>query len=171
MKVPARNLIVLSALAASWSGVVIHAAGDTRDFTHYQVIIDRAPFGQMNANDAAAQQPSFSTRFTFVGTAKTSENEPWLAILFEKEGNHVHFVKEGETIGQVSVVRIERPDKGPAKLILKQGLEQATLTLEAKAGGGAAPPPVAAQPPPPGQPVPPIPIPPGTRRVPFRRGG
>jgi len=134
------------------------------------VIIDRAPFGQMTAAEAAAQQPPFSTKFTFMGTAKTSDNQPWLAIIFDKEGNHVYFKTEGETIGPVSVVKIERPDKGPAKLVLKQGLEQATLTLETKSGGAASPPGVA-QPPQPGQPPVSMPGSPAGRRVPFRRGG
>jgi hypothetical protein len=171
VKARARKLAALSAWAVSLSGVVVHATDATHDFTRYQVIIDRAPFGQMTAADAAAQQPPFSTRFHFMGTARMSDDQPWLAIIFDKEGNHVYFKMEGEAIGPVSVARIERPDKGPAKLVLKQGLEQATLTLEAKAGGAAAPPPVAGQPPQPGQPPVPTPIPPGVRRVPFRRGG
>jgi hypothetical protein len=171
MKVRTRNLAILSALAVGLSGVGVYAADGTRDFTHYQVIIDRAPFGQMNAADAAAAQPSFSTRFTFMGTAKPGEDQPWLAIIFDKEKNQMHFLKDGDTIGPVSVVKIERPDKGPAKLVLKQGLEQATLMLEAKAGGAAPPPAGAAPAPQPGQPLRPMPIPPGARRIPFQRGG
>jgi hypothetical protein len=171
MKVRARNLAALSVLAVSMSGVVVHATDTTHDFTRYKVIIDRAPFGQMSEKDAAAQQPPFSTKFNFMGTARTGDDQPWLAIIFDKEGNHVYFKMEGETIGPVSVVKIERPDKGPAKLVLKQGLEQATLTLETKSGGVASPLPGVAQPPQPGQPPVPPSIPPGMRRIPFRRGG
>jgi len=171
MKPRARNLAALSALAASMSAVVVHATDGTHDFARYQVIVDRAPFGQMSSTDAAAQQPPFSTRFNFMGTAKTGDDQPWLAIIFDKEGNRLYFKMEGETIGPVSIVKIERPDTGPAKLVLKQGLEQATLTLEAKAAGAGTPQSGAGQPGQPGQPAVPIPIAPGGHRVPFRRGG
>jgi len=171
MKGRARTLVALGALAVGLSGTIGYATEGTHDFSRYKVIIDRAPFGQMSAAEAAAQQPPFSTRFNFMGTVRTSEDEPWMAIVFDKEGNRVLFLKQGDTIGAVSVVKVERPDSGPAKLVLKQGLEQATLTLDIKAGGPATPAPGVARPPQPGQPLPPMVIPPGTRRVPFRRGG
>jgi hypothetical protein len=96
-----------------------------------------------------------------------------MAIIVDKEGNRVYFKAEGDGLpGGANVVKIERPDKGPARLILKQGLETATLVLEAKPGGAPGPgaPAVPAQP---GQPIvpgQPVPIQPGVRRIPFHRG-
>jgi hypothetical protein len=156
------------------NGATAHAATDaTHDFARYQVILDHAPFGAMAGPSTDTQQPPFSARFTFVGTVKLSDNEPLQAIILDKEGNHVYFKGEGEDVGTAVVVKIEKDDKGGAKLVLKQGLEVATLVMDGKsAGTGPAPgsPAAAAgQPPQPGQP--PIPGQPGVRRVPFRRGG
>ena len=142
----------------------------TRDFSRYQIILDRAPFGKMGELPEDAQQPSFSTRFTFVGIASEGDDQPLLAIIQENDTKHVDFKAEGESIGAVKVVKIEKSENGPTKLVLKQDLEVATLMLEAKPGAGAArgsP----GQPAQPGQPQSPMPIQPGVRRIPFRRGG
>ena len=93
-----------------------------------------------------------------------------MAIILDKEGSRTYFKAEGETIGDATIVKIEKMDKGPVKLTLKQGLEVATLTMETKASVGAAPPPPGAQPcsqPANGRAA----TCPGVRRIPFRRGG
>lgn len=164
-----RNLAAVCALAMSVCGTFARATDGTHDFARYKIILDRAPFGAMSGVTPEAQQPGFSTRFTFVGTAKLDDNQPLMAIILDKEGNHVHFKAEGESIGPVSIVKIEKADQAPAKLVLKQGLEVATLLMESKAARGG--PPIAfPQPPQPGQP----PIAPnpdlGARRIPFARG-
>lgn len=166
-----RLLAALCVLVMGAGGMKAYAADPTHDFSRYQVILDHVPFGPMNgAADVPA--PGFSTRYTFVGTAQVAPDQPVMAIIVDKEGNRVYFKAEGDSLGPVNVVKIERPDKGPSKLILKQGLETATLVLEAKAG--ATPPPGApafpGQPAQPGQPGQPIPIQPGVRRIPFHRG-
>ncbi len=117
-------------------------------------------------------QPPFSTRYNFVGIAKLDETQPLLAIIIDKEGNRTYFKAEGETIGDATVQQIEKADKGQVKLVLKQGLEVATLTMESKTSVGAAPPGGAQPQPQPGIPgQPPAPLPAGVRRIPFRRGG
>jgi hypothetical protein len=162
------NLAGLCALAMIMWGVVADASDPTHDFDRYKIILDRAPFGQMGAG-ATNETPPFAARFVFVGTAQLDPNQPVLAIVFDKEGNRNHFLAEGESIGAVSVVKIEKVENAPSKLVLKQGLETATLVLEAKAG--SAPPPAApANPGAPGQPPGTGTIQPG-RRIPFRRGG
>ena len=161
------------ALGLSLCGTSARATDGTRDFERYKIILDRAPFGAMAGTAADVQQPSFSTRFTFIGTAKEGD-KPLMAILMDKEGNRVRFVAAGDKIGPVTVVKIEQVDKAPAKLVLKQDLETATLLMDSKgAGGGPALPPAAGVPVPqlmqPGQP----PVPgaqPGARRIPFARG-
>jgi hypothetical protein len=181
----ARSLCCLAALC----GLMITARGavaaittndTTHDFARYQIILDHAPFGAMAGPSTDIKQPGFSERFTFVGTAKLSDDEPLLAIILDKEGNHVYFKGEGESVGAATVLKIEKDPKAPAntKLVLKQGLEVATLVMDGKGAGAGAPPGspgVPGQPPQPGQPAqpgqPPIPGQPGIRRVPFRRGG
>lgn len=170
---PARNTAILSALAASLAGSPVHAAvtQTAHDFSRYQIIVDRLPFGAMSGTGTEAPQPPFSARFTFVGTAQLDDKQPLMAIIQDKEGSRTYFKAEGETIGDITVVKIEKADKAQVKLVLKQGLEVATLTMETKTSVGAAPPVPSGQPQPmiPGQaPAPPAP---GVRRIPFRRGG
>jgi hypothetical protein len=158
----------------SLCGTFARATDGTRDFARYQVILDRAPFGAMAGTAVDAQQPSFSTRFTFIGTAKEGD-KPLMAIVMDKEGNRVRFVAAGDKIGPVTVVKIEKVDKAPAKLVLKQDLEVATLLMDSKgAGGGPSLPPGAGVPVPqmvqPGQPPIPGAPQPGPRRIPFARG-
>jgi len=168
-------LAILCAVTAALAGVPAGAADATRDFERYRVILDRAPFGQMGASDKDAPQPSFATRFTFVGLT-SEDGQPLLAVIQENDTKHVDFKAEGESIGTVQVMKIEKSETGPTKLVLKQDLEVATLVLEAKpgSGSGAAAPsgaPSPGQPAQPGQPPMPMPIQPGIRRIPFRRGG
>jgi hypothetical protein len=167
-------LAILCALPAALGGTPSGKAEPTRDFSRYQIILDRAPFGQMGASDKDAPQPPFSTRFAFVGITSI-DDEPPLAVIEEKDNKRVNFKAEGESIGNVKVVKIEKSENGPTKLVLKQDLEVATLMLEAKPGVGAAPAPGGSPPPgpaaQPGQPPGPMPFQPGIRRIPFRRGG
>jgi hypothetical protein len=168
---PAKHMAILCALVASLTKLAVGATDTSHDFSRYQIIVDRLPFGAMAGTGAEVAQPPFSARFTFVGTAQLDEKQPLLAIIQDKEGNRTHFKAEGETIGDITVVKIEKADKAQVKLVLKQGLEVATLLMETKASVGATPPAAGAQPQPfvPGQP--PGPVPPGVRRIPFRRGG
>jgi hypothetical protein len=167
-----RNAAIVCALAGSLVGSEVRATDELHDFSRYQVIIDRLPFGAMSTADNAPQPP-FSARFTFVGTTKEDDTKPLLAVIFEKEGSQTHFKAEGEMIGDITVVKIEKADKAPVKLLLKQGLEVATLFMETKTSVGAPPPAPVLQPQPaiPGIPAGPVPVQPGVRRIPFRRGG
>ena len=167
----ASNAAIVCVLAGSLVGSAVHATDALHDFSRYQVIVDRAPFGAM-AVGADVPQPSFSAHYTFVGTEKVDE-KPLTAIIFDKDGSQTFFKAEGETMGETSVVKIEKTDKGQVKLVLKQGLEVATLMLETKTGVGAPPPAPGAQPQPaiPGVSPMPAPVQPGVRRIPFRRGG
>ena len=167
-----RNTAIICALAGGQGYAALQATDPLHDFSRYQVIIDRLPFGAMNAAENAPQPP-FSARFTFVGMAKEDDAKPLLAFIFDKEHNQTFFKAEGETIDDITVMKIERADKAPAKLTLKQGLEVATLFMETKTSVGPAPPTPSAQPQPtiPGLPVAPVPVQPGVRRIPFRRGG
>jgi len=157
------------ALVLGVGGPFARATDGTHDFARYQVILDRAPFGAMAGAAANAPQPSFSTRFTWIGTFKEGD-QPLTAMVLDKEKNRVHFVAEGDKIDNVTVVKIEKVEGTPGKLQLKQDLEVATLTMESKPGSAAAPPPGAPQGIPIGQPPVPGAAQPGARRIPFARG-
>ena len=167
-----RNTAIVCALAGGQVYAAVEATDSLHDFSRYQVIIDRLPFGAMSTAENAPQPP-FSARFTFVGMAKEDDTKPLLAFIFDKEHNQTFFKAEGETIDEITVVKIERADKAPAKLTLKQGLEVATLFMETKTSVGPAPPTPSAQPQPaiPGLPVATVPMQPGVGRIPVRRGG
>jgi hypothetical protein len=165
------SLAIVCTLSISVGTTMVRATEGTHDFARYQVILDRAPFGQMVIGGPESQQPGFSTRFTFVGTAQVGPDQPLQAIIMDKEGNHVHFKSEGDTIGAISIVKIEKTDRGTTKLVMRQGLEDATFVLEPKAGGGGPSPGSPATGGQPGQPPTPQPMQPGLRRIPFRRGG
>jgi hypothetical protein len=161
-----RYLPILCVATAALQALAARGADPTHDFSRYQVILDHAPFGQMGTSSDNAPQPGFATKLTFVGVASEGDGKPVLAIIQENDTKAVHFKAEGESIDRVTVVKIETPEAGPSKLVLKQDLETATLTMEAKtAPGSAAPGP--GQPASPGQPQ----QVPGVRRIPFRRGG
>jgi hypothetical protein len=167
-----RNAAIVCTLAGSQVYAAVQATDALHDFSRYQVIIDRLPFGAMSGGESAPQPP-FSARYTFVGMAKEDDSKPLLAVIFDKQENQTYFKAEGEMIGDTTVMKIEKADKVPTKLVLKQGLEVATLFMETKTSVGAAPPTPAAPPQPaiPGMPVAPVPVQPGVRRIPFRRGG
>ena len=61
------------------------------------------------------QQPSFSTRFTFVGTGNDGDDQTRLArFIQENDTKYIDIKAEGETIGPRKVVKIEklqRPDQ------------------------------------------------------------
>lgn len=169
---PAKTAVFLT-LAASLTALAVRAEETSHDSTRYQIIVDRAPFGALIGSTDNAPQPSFSANYSFVGTEKLDDSQPLVAIIQDKAGNRIFFKAEGETMGDVTVVKIEKADKGQVKLVLKQGLEVATLSMETKTSVGAAPPAPAGQPQPaiPGMPPGPVPVQPGVRRIPFRRGG
>jgi|GEM_PF-903122 len=156
----------------------VGATGETHDSNRYKVIVDHAPFCASAGVASAAAQPNFATRYAFVGVVSTTEDNRPLAIIQDKEqNNRIHFKAEGETIDTVKVMKIEQ---SPAKLVLQQGLEVATLSFQEARGGmppalapgmarqapGMAPP--ATGTPAPGALVRTQPTP---RRIPFRRGG
>ena len=143
-------------------------ASEPQDFTRYQIIIDRSPFGPVSAANAPETVPNFAQRFQLVGIV-TSNSSPdtAVAVLFDKEANRSWFKAEGEMIdGGVKVLRIQDALTAKAKVVLQFGLETASLSFPERSAV-----PVAAAVP--GQPQPApgaIPTrPPFAGRIPFRR--
>lgn len=153
-----------------WSFVLIAgllagmASAETNEVSRYQVIVDRAPFGQVTPAGAAVAQPGFSTRFQFVGLVYS--NSIPLAIINDAQGNRPYFRFAGEMIDDVKVVRINT--NKPQQVVLQQGLVQATLGYEERKGGTASATPISPQPPHLFAPTEPGGAPP--RRIPFQRG-
>jgi hypothetical protein len=169
------RLSLIGGLLVTAAGVsAADAPSDAKDFSRYQVIIDRSPFGQVSGAGAAAPLPNFATRFQFAGLVSSDEG-PLQAILYDKDASRTYFCVEGEVIKSdnnpidVKVVQIDPPPS--AKLVLKCGVETATLQFEERAGGSAAsrtPPVVPPGFKPPGSSIP-MPNVTGSRRIPFRR--
>ena len=134
-----------------------------QDFSRYQPIIDRKPFGQVQ-NAPTEVAPNWLSRFSMVALVMSNSGSgPLQAIIMDKEGNRTYFRAEGETIDPgIKVVRIEPK---PPKLVLQNGLDSGTLTFQDRPAAAAAP---AA--PAPGAPPGTAPAAPTIRRIPFRRG-
>ena len=160
-----RRFLLLSALAVAGHANA-RAAEVLKDFSRYQPIIDRAPFGAVAGAQQEAPQASFATRYGFVGLASDRDGKI-VAAVEDKEMNprRTYFVTQGDTFNSVKVVQInwDPARRDPSRLMLQAGLETATLVFEPRAGGAPGAPPTAM--PPGGQP----PTPPGARRVPFLR--
>jgi hypothetical protein len=162
-----RTLIMLGAvLAAGVTGAT------TTDFTRYQSIIDRSPFGQVQSNvpDAA---PNWLANYVFCGLIQSnSGNGAVQAIISTKDNNRWVFRAEGEIVDSDVVVQKIDQSQRSTKVVLKKGLETGTLAFPertavpmAAAPNPAMPPGVGAPPPAAGGAVPPT-----IRRIPFRRG-
>ena len=150
-------------------------ASEPTDFTRYQIIIDRSPFGAVSAANTPEAVPNFAVRYQLVGIV-TSNGTPAkvLAVLFDRDANRSWFKAEGELLkadgdlieGGVKVLRIQDALTPKPKVVLQFGLETASLSFPERAAG-----PVAATVP--GQPQPApgaMPArPPFAGRVPFRR--
>ena len=160
-----RALFAVLLLGLSVSAVVV--ATETTDFNRYQAIIDRTPFGAVQGTNNETA-PNWLARWQYVGnTVSNSGSGPVQAILFDKEANRSYFRAEGESVdANISVVKIDINQK-PPKLVLKNGLETATLTFPERIAVAGMPSPTTANPAPgtPGAAAPPT-----IRRIPFRRG-
>ncbi|HUK82138.1 MAG TPA: hypothetical protein VLZ12_05840 [Verrucomicrobiae bacterium] len=153
---------VVAAVVASVSDV---CARETYEFSRYQVILDRSPFGPVTATEAQGAVPGFAAQLLLVGFVYSNSVLPQ-AIIEDKQGSRTYFRAEGELVNDAKVVTI---DLMARKVVVQRGLEKATLTVEQRPNkpmpGGA---PAQAQPPgvPAGAPFTPSP---GVRRIPFRR--
>jgi hypothetical protein len=156
----------------------IGANDEARDPERYKVIVDRAPFCASAAGPGMVL-PNFATRFILVGVVSSTGDNGLLAIIQDKEqNNRIYFKAEGDMIDNVKVVKIEQ---SPSSLVLRQGLEDAKLSYQARAGAAqpgpagmaqqvpAAAPAVVAPAAAPGAVLPVRTQP--ARRIPFRRGG
>ena len=157
---------LLALVVLTGNALAVTTGGDAGDFARYQSIVDRAPFGAIQGapTDAA---PNWLARWQYVGnTVSNSGNGPVQAILFDKESNRSYFRAEGEAVdANVTVVKIDITQR-PPKVILKNGLETATLTFPERTAVAGVP----GNQPPAQNPVPGGAQPPTIRRIPFRRG-
>ncbi len=163
----------------TWSLALVVAtvalANEPADFPHYQIIIDRSPFGAVTAAGVPDALPNFAQRFQLVGLV-TSNGSPSKvqAILFDRDANRSWFKAEGEWIKAdsdpndtgVKVVRIQDALSAKAKVVIQFGLETASLSFpERTVGPAVAPVPGQPQPAPGAMPA----RPPFAGRIPFRR--
>ena len=150
-------------------------ANEPADFSRYQIIIDRSPFGAVTAAGVPDALPNFAQRFQLVGLV-TANGSPGkvLAILLDRDANRSWFKTEGEWIKAdsdpndtgVKVVQIQDAQTTKPKVIIQFGLERATLSFsERPAGPAVAPVPGQPQPAPGAMPA----RPPFAGRIPFRR--
>jgi hypothetical protein len=168
------------------TGPVLIARADVEPtrFEHYQVIIDRSPFGAISGGGEAAPAPNWAERYTFAGLVPSAVSNQLLIVIHDSARNRATLVAEGDTLDEIKIVKLEAKGEAP-KVTIQKGLEVAALQMKTRdtpiAGVPSGPPPVqparvatAA----PGQVVPAAPpgsdqktvVMPARRRIPFRRG-
>jgi len=149
--------------------LLLTGAATAQEFSRYQIVIDRSPFGPISASGAVMPEPNFAQRYQFVALVTSNGDQGVVqAIIFDKEANRSFFRAQGESLD--NGVKVERIDVEPvAKVVLKSGLETAQLVFQSRATAPAAMPV-----PQPGVQPAPLPGPHGgpspVRRIPFRRG-
>jgi len=94
-------------------------------FDRYQAIIERSPFGRADAVGVSAVASNFMARYAFVGVIGSAETG-MLAAVVDKQTNQSCFKAPGESMGDITIVRIENtlPKR---RLVLRRGLEVGTL--------------------------------------------
>jgi len=149
-----KRLLLIGLFVASVAGAI-----ETKDFSRYQAIIKRSPFGGQDLPD----RPRWSEAWQFVGVfVSNSGTGPVQAILLNKETNRWFSRAEGEVVdSDVTLTKIDTTMRPPT-VVLKNGIETVSLSFPehralASASGtaGANANPVAGSEP---------------RRIPFRRG-
>lgn len=161
-----RISVRLVAAAAVMVAMVPDArAKETYEFSRYQVILDRGPFGPVTATEAAGATPGFASQLQLVGFVYSNSVLPQVIIQDKQANNRWYFRAEGELVNEATVVSI---DIAARKVVLQKGLEKATLAVEERPNTPAPTPAAQVQPPgaPPGAQ---FPTAPGARRIPFRR--
>jgi hypothetical protein len=167
-----RWLVIAGSLLVGFAG---QATETTELPARYQSLIDRSPFGQVQAGDAALA-PNWLATYVLTGIIQSnSGNGVVQAIISTKDNAHWYFRTEGEIIeAGVTVFKIDQSSR-QTKVVLKNGLETGTLTFAERANVASAAPPAAAAAQPPGLNIPQIPgstpapaTSPGLRRIPFR---
>ena len=123
-------------------------ANEPADFSRYQIIVDKSPFGAVTAAGVPDAQPNFAQRFQLVGlvTSNGSPNKV-LAVLLDRDANRSWFKAEGEWIKSdgdpndsgVKVVRIQDALTPKAKVVIQFGLETAALSFPDRPAGPVAP--------------------------------
>jgi hypothetical protein len=153
---------------------LIAVAGRTTETSdlpeRYQALIEHSPFGQVQGAGAADLAPNWLATYVLTGIIQSnSGNGVVQAIISTKDNSHWYFRAEGETVDAgVTVFKIDQTQR-QTKVMLKNGLETGTLTFAERTVVPAA------APPPPGMATPqpaggqPAAVPPGVRRIPFRR--
>jgi hypothetical protein len=161
----------LSSLAL-WMAATVAGAAPTID--RYQEIVKRSPFGKAESGGPlTAAAASFLARYAFVGVIGSSESPATqIAIILDKTTNASHFKTPGETVGDLTVERIEETQP-KRRLWLRHGIETGALVFGEGAPASSVPTAATAQTPIPGMmphmtpgPQPPVGF---GRRVPFSR--
>lgn len=118
-----RVAVILAVLLSAGVALAVEMQG----FERYRVIIDRAPFGKVDVSAVSATSSNFMARFAFVGLVGSKENAIGLqAVILDKKTNQSYFKTPGETLEDVTIVRIEEVQP-KRRLVLRRGLEIGAL--------------------------------------------
>ncbi len=125
------------ALAAGWQPCC-PAASELPDFGHYQIILDRKPFGEIvppeTAEPGAAAGGALAQNLEL--RAIIDDGETMRVGMFDKGGNRSFYISLGETVEQLELVSV---DYDAEEAVLRKMDETIVLKLRPETEGGAAP--------------------------------
>lgn len=119
-----KKAVILALLAA------LPAVADVPDFSRYQIILDRKPFGQPPPVDTTPPpiSPAESFARTLKMTALLETDDGGVRIgLFDQQGNQSFFLSVGQTENGVELVSADY-DKEEA--VIRKGSEMAVIKLQ-----------------------------------------
>jgi hypothetical protein len=112
-----------------WASVLLPALGDAPDFSRYQVILDRKPFGV--APPAEVVQPVFTPENSFAKKIRMCallEDEKGIRIgLIDQSNNKNFFLSVGQTEEGIELVSANYKDE---EAVIRKGAEMAVIKLQ-----------------------------------------
>jgi len=129
MKQPRTTLYCLGFAIAGWGAVLVAHAVTTKDFSYYQVVLDRKPFGEVapiivpGAADLAAVE-SFAKNYEMKAIIDDG-NKIQVCVLDKKTNKHI-YLDIGHEISGMQLVSVNY-DKEEA--VLKMGVETTVIKL------------------------------------------
>ncbi|MGI6086488.1 MAG: hypothetical protein ACOYCD_00880 [Kiritimatiellia bacterium] len=105
------NLILMLTFTVGWASLC-QAASELPDFSHYQIILDRKPFGEIapvkaHGDDLAASGAGASASAQDLELRAIIEEGNTIRVgMFDRRDNSSFYIKQGETVDQFELVSV-----------------------------------------------------------------
>lgn len=133
------NLILMLTFTVGWASLC-QAASELPDFSHYQVILDRKPFGEIapvkaHGDDLAASGAGASASAQDLELRAIIEEGNTIRVgMFDRRDNSSFYIKQGETVNQFELVSVNYDAE---EAVLRKMNETIIFKLRPGQDGGA----------------------------------